>query len=79
MSEFLISGVAAVSILQYLVAEPVIVRRLVQKLHLHVRSHLVFASETRSIKELLLLASHVAEARAVDERRGALDTKVPRI
>jgi hypothetical protein len=77
MSEFVTSVVVAASILQYQVAEPVLVRRFVQNLYPHVRSHLVFASETRSIKELLL-ASHVAEARAVDERTGALDTKVPR-
>jgi hypothetical protein len=78
MSESVTSVVAAASVLQYQVAEPVLVRRLVQNLHPHVHSHLVFASEPRSIKKLLL-ASHVAEASAVDERRGALNTKVPRI
>jgi hypothetical protein len=74
LSEFVTSVVTAASILQYQVAEPVLVRRLVLSLHPQVRSRLVFASEPRSIKELLLLASQVAEASAVDERRGALDT-----
>jgi hypothetical protein len=37
-----------------------------------------FASEPRSIKEWLFLVRLVAEARAVDEKREALETKTPK-
>lgn len=77
LSDYVTSVVTAAKILQYHVAEAELVHRLIQNIHPNVRSQLIFVSEPHSIQELLSLASQVAEARAVDERRRALDCKAP--
>jgi hypothetical protein len=61
------------------VPESVLVRRIVQNIHPHVRSLLVFAAEPKSIKDLYSLASQVAEGRALDDRRKDLERGAPTV
>jgi hypothetical protein len=61
--------VAAADMLVYEVPESVLVHRMVQYIHTNVRSQLVFASQPKSIKDLYLLLSQVAEGWAIDDRR----------
>jgi hypothetical protein len=72
-----VSVVVAANILDYQVPESVLVRRIVQNIHPCVRSRLIFVSEPKSIEELRLLASHVAEGCAIDDRRKILGTHPP--
>jgi hypothetical protein len=69
LSQFVMAVVAVVNMLGYEVPESVLVHLTVQNIHPNVRSQLVFASEPKSIKDLNLLASQVAEGRAIDDRR----------
>jgi hypothetical protein len=59
LSQFVMSVVAAADIVDYEVPESVLVHRMVQNIHLNIRSRLVFASEPKSIKDLHSLASQV--------------------
>jgi hypothetical protein len=77
LSQFIMSVVAAADILGYEVPESVLVHRMVQNIHPHVRSQLVFASKPTSIRELYSLASQVAEGRAIDDRREISERQVP--
>jgi hypothetical protein len=62
LSQFVMTVVAAADILGYESPESVLVHRIVQNIHPHVRSQLVFASEPKSINDLYFLASQVAES-----------------
>jgi hypothetical protein len=75
--QFVVSVVVAENILDYQVPGSVLVRRIVQNIHPCVRSQLMFVSEPKSIAELHLLASHVAEGRVIDDRRKILGTHPP--
>jgi hypothetical protein len=77
LSQFVMSVVAVADILGYEVPESVLVHRMVQNIHPHVRSQLVFASKPTSIRELYALASHVAEGRAIDDWREISERHVP--
>jgi hypothetical protein len=77
LSQFVMSVVAAADILGYEVSESVLVHRMVQNIHPHVRSQLVFASKPTSIRELYSLASQVAEGRAIDDRREISERQAP--
>jgi hypothetical protein len=72
-----VSVAVAANILDYQVSESVLVRPIVQNIHPCIRSRLTFASEPKSKEELHILASHVAEARAIDDRRKILETHPP--
>jgi hypothetical protein len=54
-SQFVMSVVSAAVILRYEVPELVVVRRIVQSIHSHVRSSLVLAAEPKSIKDCIPL------------------------
>jgi hypothetical protein len=69
LSHFIMSVVAAATILEYDVLESALVERMVQNIHPEVRSLLVFVTKPTSIKDLYSVASQVAEGRAIDERR----------
>ncbi|PNF31022.1 hypothetical protein B7P43_G18038 [Cryptotermes secundus] len=69
LTEFIMSVVAAARILSYHGSESDLVQRIVQNIHPRVRSYLVFGSKPSTISELHALASHVAEARAIDAQR----------
>ncbi|PNF43668.1 hypothetical protein B7P43_G15204 [Cryptotermes secundus] len=69
LTEFIMSVVAVANIMSYHGSESDLVQRIVQNIHLRVRSYLVFGSKTSTISELHALASHVAEARAIDAQR----------
>jgi hypothetical protein len=73
------SVVAAAEMLGYEVPESVLVRRMVQNIHLNSRSQLAFASEPKSIKDLYSLASQVAEGRAIDDRRKFFEHQAPTV
>lgn len=73
---FVTSVVSAAEILEYQVSESALVRRIVQNLHPNVRSWLTFESEPKTVEELNLLATRVAEARLVEQVRG-LERHVP--
>jgi hypothetical protein len=77
LSQFVVSVEVAANILDYKVSESVLFRRIVQNIHPCIRSLLTFASEPKSIEELHIFASHVAEARAIDHRRKILGTHPP--
>jgi hypothetical protein len=63
LSHFIMSVVAAINILEYGVPESALLERMVQSIHPEVRSRLVFVTKPT------LIASQVAEGRAIDERR----------
>ncbi|PNF36842.1 hypothetical protein B7P43_G09252, partial [Cryptotermes secundus] len=69
LTQFIMSVVAAARILSYHGSESDLVQRTVQNMHPRVRSYLVFGSKPTTISELQALASHVAEARAIDAQR----------
>lgn len=69
LSHFIMSVVAAGKILEYYVPESVLVERMVQNIHPEDRACLVFVTKPNLIKDLYLVASQVAEGRAIDERR----------
>jgi hypothetical protein len=77
LSQFVVSVVVAANILDYQVSESVLVWCIVQNIHPCIRSRLTFASEPKSIEELHILASHVAEGRAIDDRRKILAPHPP--
>jgi hypothetical protein len=77
LSQFVMPVVAAADILGYEVPESVLVHRMVQNIHTNVRCRLVFASESKSIKDLYSLASQVAEGRAIDDRRKFFEHHAP--
>ncbi|PNF23275.1 hypothetical protein B7P43_G17179 [Cryptotermes secundus] len=77
LAQFITSVVNAAGILEYHVSESALVRRIVQNIHPSVRPWLTFESEPRSVEELYALTSHIAEARAVDQRRESLECCVP--
>jgi hypothetical protein len=77
LSQFVVSEVVAANILDYQVSESVLVWCIVQNIHPCLRSRLTFASEPKSIEELHILASQVAEGRAIDDRRKILGTHPP--
>ncbi|PNF25747.1 hypothetical protein B7P43_G12985 [Cryptotermes secundus] len=76
-AQFVTSVVSAAGILEYHVSESALVSRIVQNMHLSVRPWLTFESEPRSVEKLYALASRVAEARAVDQRRDSAECRVP--
>ncbi|PNF18239.1 hypothetical protein B7P43_G16766 [Cryptotermes secundus] len=69
LTQFIMPVVAAARILSYHGSESDLVQRIFQNMHPRVRSYLVFGSKPTTIAELHALASHVAEARAVDAQR----------
>ncbi|PNF39908.1 hypothetical protein B7P43_G18182, partial [Cryptotermes secundus] len=77
LAQFITSVVNAAGILEYHVSESALVCRIVQNMHPSVRPWLTFESEPRSVEELYALASRVAEARAVDQRRESAECRVP--
>jgi hypothetical protein len=79
LSQFVMSVAAAADILGYEVPESALVQRMVQNIHPNVRSHLVFASEPKSINDLYFLASQVAEGGATDDRRKVYEHHAPTI
>jgi hypothetical protein len=76
LSQFVMAVVAVANMLGYEVPESVLGNRMVQNIHPNVRSQLVFASESKSIKDLYLIASQVAEGRAINDRRKVLNIKL---
>ncbi|PNF34152.1 hypothetical protein B7P43_G18333, partial [Cryptotermes secundus] len=77
LTQFIKSVVSAAGILEYQVSESALVRLIVQNIHPSVRPWLTFESEPRSVEELYVLASRVAEVRAVEQRRESPECRVP--
>jgi hypothetical protein len=75
MNTYIMSVVAAADILGFSGSESQLVHRMVQNLHLRVKSFL-FASRPESVRDFFSLATTVAEALAIEDQRKRLTAPI---